>query len=76
MLSRLFEIDWDAPAMKAFDWSLALVSLGIGIWLSSWLWIAGGMIGAFLAWWRPMSRTRDAIIRAVVRRHTSRDVVR
>lgn len=61
LLRKLVEIDWNSPANRAADWSLALISLAIGAWLQSPLWIAGGLLGVALAWWRPMGRLQSRL---------------
>lgn len=73
MVRRLLEVDWNAPAMVAFDWALALASLTVGIWLESVVWIAGGAVGVLVAWWRPMARLRVALDGMIVRRMAMTD---
>lgn len=53
---KLTLIDFDTPSMKAFDWGLSAVSIGYGVYAQSPLWIVAGILGAFCAWYRPLSR--------------------
>lgn len=68
LLRKLLEIDWNSPANRAADWTLALGSLAVGAWLQSPLWIAGGLLGVALAWWRPMARLQARLNAMRVRR--------
>lgn len=53
---KIANIDFDAPAMKAFDWGLSFASLGWGAYSGSTLWIVAGLLGAAASWYRPLSR--------------------
>ena len=56
LLNRFLAVDFDKPGWVTGDWMLAIVSLGVGLWFGWHLWTAVGVVGLFLAWWRPMTR--------------------
>lgn len=55
-IRKMASVDFDTPAMKAFDWGLAGASVAYGVYASSILWIAAGVLGGWAAWYRPLSR--------------------
>lgn len=67
-MQKFLEMNLDAPGMRAADWGMALASIAVGAWLGSWLWIAAGSVGAWAAWYRPLTRMQNMARRIVVRR--------
>jgi len=55
-IRKMTTVDFDTPAMKAFDWVLAAASVAYGLYASSPLWIVAGILGGWAAWYRPLSR--------------------
>lgn len=55
-IRKINSVDFDTPAMKAFDWGLAAVSVAYGVYAQSPLWIVAGLLGCWAAWYRPLSR--------------------
>jgi len=52
----LLNANFDAPAARILDWVLAVASIVIGLWIGSLFWVIAGVIGLFLAWYRPIGR--------------------
>jgi hypothetical protein len=65
---KIANFDWDSKSMKAADWGLAVVSLAIGIYLGSPLFIIGGILGGLVAYFRPMGKFQKFVNGLVVRR--------
>jgi hypothetical protein len=61
LLRTLLRIDWNSRSVKLWDWGLAALSLAVGIYLMSWLWLAMAVFGAAMAWWRPMGRLQGSL---------------
>lgn len=71
LITKFLTTDFDTPGMRAGDWLIALASIGVGLWYAWTLWIVVGIVGLFLAWWRPMTRLQrfaGSLIRSVGRR--------
>ena len=45
--------DAESSVMKAVDWSTAFITLGFGLWTSSYFMIGCAFLGFILAWVRP-----------------------
>lgn len=67
-IRKAVNFDWDSRGMKIADWVLAGASLAIGIYLNSYVFIAGGILGAAFAYFRPMGRLQRFINGMFVRR--------
>lgn len=63
LLRMFLTADWDSKGVRAVDWALAAGSIAVGLWLLAgdgnpawaWIWLAGGVAGAWAAWRRPMT---------------------
>jgi len=71
MIRRLTSIDWDSKTVRILDWGLAAASFAVYFWTGHWAWLAGAILGAISAWYRPMSRVQNLINRIVVRRRSA-----
>ncbi|MBY3433137.1 hypothetical protein HFN89_02940 [Rhizobium laguerreae] len=56
LINKFLTANFDTPSLRAGDWLMAIVSLAVGVWYSWDMWIVVGIVGLFLAWWRPMTR--------------------
>nr|WP_250808040.1 hypothetical protein [Neorhizobium tomejilense] len=61
MLNKLLEINFDTPSAKAFDWSLSLVTLAVGLWCGWYLWIVVGALACVASWYRPLTRLQQFV---------------
>lgn len=68
ILRGFLTFDWNARPVVAADWALAAASLAWGAWAGDPLWIAGGLLGAVFAWWRPMVKVQAALAASIKRR--------
>lgn len=66
----------NSKAMRALDWSAALVCIFVGVYLvrstdaptaSDWMWLAGGVVGMLFAIFRPVQRAATGLSLAVRR---------
>lgn len=65
---KIANFDWDSRVMKIFDWGLAAVSILIGIYFESPVFIVGGILGGLAAYYRPMGKFQKFVNGLVVRR--------
>lgn len=55
-IDKFMAIDWDSGTVRILDWALAAASLLLFIWTGGWGWLAGAVVGALAAWYRPLGR--------------------
>ena len=68
MATRYAAVDWNSPKLKAFDYALAAVTVGYGLYLGSPLVVGVGVVGAVATFWGLNARIVRAVQGAVRRR--------
>ena len=69
-MDKLFELNLDKTSAKAFDWVLSFISIGVGLWIDSTLWIIAGFLGCLAAYFRPLTKIQKMLSAIVTRRST------
>ncbi|WP_031570497.1 hypothetical protein [Acidithiobacillus thiooxidans] len=54
--------------LNRMDWSVAVASLGYGIYEASWIWTGFGLLAFPLAWWNPTARFHRYALRKMIKR--------
>lgn len=71
-IDKFLTMDLDTPSMKAGDWLLSAISIGVGVWLGSYLWIGAGLVGCVAAVYRPLTKLQKMAQNVVMLKNSRR----
>lgn len=66
----LLNANFDSLGARILDWVLALASIAVGLWIGSIFWVAAGVFGLFLAWYRPIGRYQRYLRSSFIKKRT------
>lgn len=55
-IRKFTELNFDGFWTRSFDWALSFACFFYGIYANSWLWIASGLLGFLVSWYRPLGK--------------------